>query len=426
MPAKRWAPVSADEVVRVLREQGSIRHAARELGITGDTLRAWAKREGVDLSPYKYSGSRPPDGLGGSSPEDQFVRDAAMEGLKRSRDHYKKLYEVAVKRENVSEELLAAARTVMGGVRPTRIVPPRLGRGETVEDAILGWADWHGGERIDYDVMQGFNAYDPVIMCRRAQYTVDHTLEILFGCHSGTTFERLFVFDLGDGVAGDLLDDNKATNAMGVFESMRLVTVVKSAALTELSAYLPVVYVAVPGNHARRTPKMPWKQPSETADWLMAKMIADRCAGNERITCVVPNAWTAGVTVRGWNHSLNHGYSAAKGGYGGISFYAFQRADGKKTALESAHGQRIHHRWYGHIHTPAELPKMDGVGTQHIVGSLKGGDEYALEQLNTYNDPVQKLVGCHEKYGVTWRYPLEVKHADETPSRYEEAEEVAT
>ena len=58
-------------------------------------------------------------------------------------------------------------------------------------------------------------------------------------------------------------------------------------------------------------------------------------------------------------------------------------------------------------------------GKQFIIGSLKGGDEYALEELNAYGDPEQLLVGCHEKTGVSWRYPLYVKHGDETPSRYE-------
>ena len=61
----------------------------------------------------------------------------------------------------------------------------------------------------------------------------------------------------------------------------------------------------------------------------------------------------------------------------------------------------------------------DGQGEQHIVGSLVGGDEYALEGLNKYSEPAQKLVGCHDQYGVTWRYSLDVKHADDKESRYE-------
>ncbi len=355
----------------------------------------------------------------GVSPLDAVEQDRTVLKLQAEIRDLQQRYRVACQTSNLHEELLAVAREVMGRPTPTKVLPPKVGQGGTEEDAILGLADWHGGETVDYDVMQGYNAYSPEIMCRRAQYCVDHTLSILFDCHRGTTFGTLYAFDLGDGINGDRLHEHMKTNALQVFEAMRLVAKVKSQMLTELSCHLPVVYIAVPGNHGRRADKMEWKLPTETADWLIAEMISDMLSGNDRIECVVPKSWTAGITVRGWNHSLNHGFSSAKGGYGGISWYSFQRADGKKTAIESAHGKRVHYRWYGHIHQKAEIPMMDGVGEQHIVGSLKGGDEYALEGLNSYSDPAQKLVGCHADYGVTWRYPLDVKHADQTESRYE-------
>jgi hypothetical protein len=353
-------------------------------------------------------------------PGEEVERDRTVLRLKTELRDLQRKYDAACKDSNVYEDILTVARRVMGKITTSEVFPVKPGTGAVHEDAILAWADWHGGEVVDYDVMQGYNCYDPRIMCRRAQYTVDHTLDILFGCHQGTTFGTLYVFDLGDSINGDHLPEQMATNALPVFEAMRLVTEVKSRALTELSAHIPVIYIAVPGNHGRRAQKMQWKLPTETADWLIGEMIADRVRGNERIQCIIPQSWTAGITVRGQNHVLNHGFAAAKGGYGGISWYSFQRADGQKTAIEAAHGKRVHHRWYGHIHQKAEVPMTDGDGEQHIVGSLKGGDEYAFEALNKYSEPSQKIVGCHDTYGVTWRYPLNVHHADDKPSRYEE------
>jgi len=354
------------------------------------------------------------------SPEETHAHNLEIQRLKDKLSSTERLYKAACKHENVHADVLEIAREVMGRVTPFVVMPPPIPHGEIVEDAILTWADWHGGEVVDYDVMQGFNRYDPVVMCRRAQYTVDRTLKLLFGCHTGTTFEALHVFDLGDSITGDLLEDNKATNALPVFEAMRLVAQVKAIALTELAAYIPVTYMVIPGNHGRRTAKMPWKQPTETADWLIGEMIRDLTSTNDRVSVTVPKAWTAVVKIREHYHSLNHGYSAAKGGYGGIPWYAFQRTDGKLTALESSHGRRVHYRWYGHIHQGADLPKMDGMGKQFIVGSLKGGDEYALNELSSYADPIQNLVGCHEDVGVSWRYELNVNRADDTPSRYED------
>jgi hypothetical protein len=397
----------------------------------GDTVwRKWRKRHGLPAATEKADSIQnvivPASELSVTEPvvmtlDEKIERDKRVARLEAANKELQALYGAALKSANIYDDIKAEAHEHISRIEPIKLVAPVVHKSKTVEDAILDWADWHGGEVIRSEVMQGYNSYDPSIMCRRAQSTVDKTLDLLFGNHSGTKFETLYVFDLGDGVAGDLLVDNAVTNAMGVFPSMTFVADVKSRALTELSAHIKVVYVSVPGNHGRRGQKMPWKQPQETADWLIANMIRDRCDQQSNITVEIPEAWTAVVNVRGFNHSLNHGYAAAKGGYGGIPWYAFQRADGKKTALESAHGQRIHFRHYGHIHTPAELPKMDGTGSQFITGTLAGGNEYALEELNAYSEPTQLLIGCHEKYGTTWRYPLQVNHSDHIPSRYEDA-----
>lgn len=351
--------------------------------------------------------------------EERVERDSFVERLQSENRDLRAKYNLALRTKNIHGDIRDVAWAVMRAIPPVVVEPPHIGHGTNREDAILAWADWHGGERIDYDIMQGMNAYNPEIMCRRAQVTVDKTLSLLFENHSGTTFETLYVFDLGDGVNGDLLDSAKATNALGVFEAMLLVARVKATALVELSAHIPVVFVAVPGNHGRRAPKMDWKQPTETADWLVAEMIAALCKDNSRVTCHVPKAWTCAVEIRGYTHSLNHGYAAARGGYGGIPFYALQKADGLQTAMEVAQGQTVDFRWRGHIHTPATLPKMDGIGDQFMVGSLCGGGEYAKEELNRYGAPSQKLVGCHETTGVSFEYKVAVQGSDDEPSRYE-------
>jgi hypothetical protein len=394
----------------------SLRQVARACGTDHTVIAKWRDKAIAQLGPIVKA----PKELPAIPPEEQVDQDRVLLRMREEIRELKRKYDAACKQSNLHEDILAVANEVFGRMVPAKVLPPKVGTGATHEDAILAWSDWHGFETVDYDVMQGYNAYDPAIMCRRVQYTVDHTLDILFGCHQGTTFGTLYVFDLGDGINGDALAEQMATNARTVFEAMRGVALLKAAALTELSAHIPVVYISVPGNHGRRAPKMQWKLPTETADWLIGEMVSDRVRNNDRIRCIIPKAWTAGITIRGQNHVLNHGFTSAKGGFGGISWYSFQRADGQKTAIEAAHGKRVHHRWYGHIHQQATIPMTDGTGEQHIVGSLKGGDEYALEGLNRFSDPCQKLVGCHDAYGVTWRYPLNVAHADETPSRYEE------
>lgn len=394
---------------------------AAQFGVNPDTLRAAAAREGIDLSLYRSKGGTPVHPQGPPLPPgEQHSHNLEVARLTGEIAELKKLYREACKEENLHAELLEVAREAWTPYAPPKIIAPKPHEAHIVEDAILLWADWHGGEVVDYDVMQGYNAYDPTLMCRRAQYTVDTTIDALFSWHKGSKFERLWVFDLGDSINGELRDEQKATNAYGWCESVRVVAHVRARALHELSAHVPVVYIAVPGNHGRLSKSLEWKRPTENGDWLVAEAVSDLCRGNDRIQCVSPKTWTANVTVRGWNFSLNHGTTQAKGGYGGISWYAIQRADGKLTALESAHGKHVHYRALGHIHQDAKIPAMDGEGELFVVGSLKGGDEYALHGLNAYAAPRQQLVGVHDDVGVSWRYPLKVARADSTPSRYEE------
>lgn len=423
IPAEEFDYQDKTHLAQMLPWAGSDRALAEWAGVSESVIGKWRRRYNIPVPQEVYRNRKPRAALPQAEPEppeEAVGRDRELLRLKTENKELRRKYAVACKTGNLNEDLVTVAREVFSRPAPTKILPPKVGLGKTSEDVILGLADWHGGEVVDYDVMRGYNAYNPQIMCRRAQYVVDHSLKILFASHQGTTFERLYVFDLGDGINGDGLPEQMATNALPVFEAMRLVALLKARVLTELSSHIPVTYICVPGNHGRRSPKMQWKLPTETADWLMGQMIADLTRESSHIECIVPKSWTAGITVRGHNHVLNHGFTAAKGGYGGISWYSFQRADGQKTAIEAAHGKRVHYRWYGHIHQKAEVPMTDGEGEQFIVSSLKGGDEYALEGLNRYSAPSQKLVGCHEDYGVTWRYSLDVAHGDETESRYEE------
>ncbi len=390
------------------------------------TRLATAKRKWPNL-PWKTSVPGRHEGVGDrpdaptATPEQQFEAATENERLKREIKNLKDLNRVAVRRAALGRDLLDAAESLLPKCAPVAPGILRLGSTDTHESAILGWADWHGGEVVNIDVMEGYNEYNPVIMCRRAQATVDTALELMFSHHVGTTFDDIVVFDMGDGVNGDLLPDNAKTNAVAFFQAIALVAELKALGLLELhvNSGLPVYYVGSPGNHGRHGDKMPWKQPWDTADWLIAEMMRVRLANVPAIQIAEMKSWTTRVEVKGHVHSLNHGTTAAKGGYGGISFYSIMRNDGKLTALESSHDQKVDYRWRGHIHQKATLPMMNGVGDQFQVGSLVGGNEYALGDLASYEEPTQLFVGAHERRGVTWRYPLQVRDADDKPSRYE-------
>ncbi len=250
--------LSKEEITKVLEDNVlNTTQKADALGIGDTTARRWIK---YGVPKHAYEDAKVitvPESI-----EEEISADKVREKYRTEIAILKRKNKELMKQSNIHDRLFEMAQELIPRIKSVKVNPPKIEESHTVEDAILGWADWHGGEIIDSEVMLGANYYNPAIMCRRAQTTVDTTLSLLFDNHRGTNFENLYVFDLGDGVAGDLLADNMATNAMGVFQSILFVAAVKATALAELSAYIPVKYISVPGNHGRRKEKMPWKQPS--------------------------------------------------------------------------------------------------------------------------------------------------------------------
>jgi len=58
----------------------------------------------------------------------------------------------------------------------------------------------------------------------------------------------------------------------------------------------------------------------------------------------------------------------------------------------------------GHFHSPNVL----NIQRSKLImnGSPKGGDEFSLGAMTAASDPVQYIFGVHNKYGLTWNFPI--------------------
>jgi hypothetical protein len=305
-------------------------------------------------------------------PEDEraaflIERDKTTVRLKRENGELKSKNKLLMREQTLSEELVEIAERLLPRQRSftPRKFRPRAGK-HIVESAVLGWADWHSDEIVDLGIMEGLNEYNPAVMARRVQATTDATLSLLYDHHSGTDFDCLYILDLGDNVTGPLHEENKYTNAMQVFEAIDYVAEIKAKAIAELARQIShVFFIGVPGNHWRYTPKVSWKMPTETSDWLIYRFLAVHCQNMPNVTINVPSAWSANVDIKGHGFALNHGYTDAKGGFGGISWYSLLRSDSKRTGLDQRLGRKTMHRVYGHMHQDGVVRRMGGAGTHH-------------------------------------------------------------
>ena len=70
----------------------------------------------------------------------------------------------------------------------------------------------------------------------------------------------------------------------------------------------------------------------------------------------------------------------------------------------------------GHHHAQCAMADLDG--ELLLNGAWIGTDPFAYNALVGFREPVQLLHGMHEKNGVSWRLPIKLRTANETPKRY--------
>jgi len=95
-------------------------------------------------------------------------------------------------------------RTAVRALPTARWKKPARGARSMAEVAlVLLLGDWHTGERIREDEMEGFNEYDYAIQCARLEMLCDKVLEWTSIMRKGYVTRRWYIIGLGDFISGD-------------------------------------------------------------------------------------------------------------------------------------------------------------------------------------------------------------------------------
>lgn len=286
------------------------------------------------------------------------------------------------------------------------------GNSKIKESAVLMLSDSHGDQEILSKRVQNLEEYNFDVACRRAERIVDTTISHLIENMKNYKFERLYIFGLGDYVNGDIHKatehskwKNSIKNAMGVGELFAMM-------ITDLSRYFPeIVFVSVSGNHGRKSIKKNYRGAQDNWDYLVAMHTATRLSGlmeQNRLKFIIPDSWSAGVDIYGWNFLLNHGDDIRS--WNSIPHYGIERKTRRLNAIGAVKGIIPNYFLYGHFHTSAVSQHTNGEVIMN--GSWAATDEYALESLGAYSEPYQWLFGVHPKYGISWRLPIKLRSSN--------------
>jgi hypothetical protein len=278
---------------------------------------------------------------------------------------------------------------------------------------VLLLSDWHWGEVVDADQINGFNEFNLEIAHKRCDRVFDTALELLLARQAGMHYEGIVVPLLGDMLSGNIHEELQRTNDVPIMVAIQDLADKLSARLLDVAQHFEWVYVpCVVGNHGRIDRKPVAKNaPVESYEHILYRMIqgfVTRTLGeNCNVQFEISPSLDMPVKIYNTGFLLTHG-DQIKGGSGIGNFWpSMIKTYHKKQANYSGNGMSFDYMVCGHFH-------HYGVADRCIVnGSLKGYDEWVASQNFAYESPIQALWVVHPHYGITAHYAV---YADEPVS----------
>jgi len=281
------------------------------------------------------------------------------------------------------------------------IAPVDLKQKATSEEVVILLSDVHYGEVVSSAAMLDSNAYDTIIARERLNKWYNAIRSILNKLN-GYNHKKINLFMLGDMVNGMIHEELKS-GTCEVDQVLELSEIIANIIL-ELSREFDIDVCGVVGNHGRMTKKPSFKKKYNNFDYLVYKFVAVRCQNLTNVTFNFPEAGMMIKEVNGYNFLLRHGDCKAQS-FMGIPFYGIQRASSKITqTIAFLKDIFIHYEVLGHFHTTNVLEKVGG--SVIMNGTLKGGDEFALESMLTSCEAKQTIFGVHKEHGKTWQFDV--------------------
>lgn len=277
------------------------------------------------------------------------------------------------------------------------------------EDLVAVFSDAHGDKVVLPERVLGFENYNWRVFCARFETWIDAILNWTQLHLIGHRFPRLWLFCLGDNLEGGIHNAEKHTVFQNAMKGALAIGDVLAAGVSDLAATFPeIALVFVPGNHPRFAKRVDWQGAHENFDFLVATQVATRLANyidKGRVTVHAPDSYQAAVQIRGWNFLLSHGHDIK--GWAGIPWYGIERKTRRMQALFSQSEHPLHYCVFGHFHVQTSLSTP--AGENFVNGSWLATDEYVLDTLGAAQAPQQLLFGVHEKRGVSWRLPIQLR-----------------
>ena len=284
---------------------------------------------------------------------------------------------------------------------PTWIIEPPKAKHSPGVPTLFA-SDFHWGEVVDPEQINGVNRFNLKIAHARAKKLVERTIDLLKNHMVNANYPGI-VFALGgDMVSGDIHDELRESNELATIPTVLDLLEVLCGSVNALADAFGKVHVpCVTGNHGRNTLKIRAKGRVHTSyDWLLYCLLEREFKNDKRVTFQVSNGPDCSYSVFGHRYLLTHG-DQFRGGDGMVGALGpILRGDHKKRSRNGQIGLEFDTMLLGHWHQYCHL------GRVIVNGSLKGYDEYANSGNFGFELPKQALFMTHPQHGITFAMPV--------------------
>jgi len=351
---------------------------ARELGVHRSTLRDYLAGNGLSrvvASPV----------LG--EPDDVSREDLLEAELKELRRALGKRRKSSVAEERIVLAVEAALETVTPPavtVQPPATEPDP----EAHHRQVLLLSDFHGGEVVDRDGVNGLNSYGWEIQEERVDQLIHG---VLSHQKRSPALSGLDVLFLGDMNSGSNHEELTVTNEYNAAEQGVRMGYLLGGILERLAPHVPNVRAGgVVGNHPRLPSKPAAKEVFNNFDWVSYTIARERALSIPNLYGFeIPRGPALLWRVAGRLCYVWHG-DGIRSSMPGVPWGGVMR---RVNAIQASYPERVDHFFYGHFHQAAIVQGGRIIGN----GSLKGPDEWSIKSFGQADPPTQLLLTFDEK-----------------------------
>ena len=332
------------------------------------------------------------------SPEQSF--ELEMEKIKARKEEKASdmKFAYAMKEVQKLRHELDSLSEMVNTVSTYEIRAQKRDRRESVAVAVA--SDWHVGENVRPETVDGTNEYTMRIAKKRSEAYFTNVVRLIKKEQQDATINTLVLALLGDFISGNIHEELMETCEVppveeAIFAQNLLATGIEYILKeTELELIVPCSV----GNHSRITEKVHVAtEHGNSLEWMIYNNLAMHFANNKRVKFILSKGYFTFVDVYGYLIRFHHGHAIKYGGgIGGLTvpvIKAIARYDLDRKAYLDV---------FGHFHN-----RMDG-GKFVVNGSLIGDAPYS-KRLGFTGKPEQAFFLIQKNYGKTIVAPIFVE-----------------